>query len=162
MGGDDPQWRSLIGFPPFFADNAVSVRGLRGLATPTLWGDTVRRGCDRHVHQPPRLPLLLEYDHSPKCVARALPSDPHALRRAPREMARSACLSQCKRLLPYCETGVLGQGFVQIVAELRAHRDAVGHDPHELPLAAHVLEKHHQNCNLKKTTGSTDGLPSLA
>ena len=43
----------------------MSVRGLRGLATPTLWGAALRQRCDRYV-QRPRLNLLLEHDHSPE------------------------------------------------------------------------------------------------
>src|SRR5215218_9602213 len=62
-------------FPSIFAGNAVSVRGLRGLATPTLWGAALRQRCDRNV-QRPRLNLLLEHDHSPECVTRAPRPDP--------------------------------------------------------------------------------------
>jgi len=68
-------------FPSIFAGNAVSVRGLRGLATPTLWGAALRQRCDRNV-QRPRLNLLLEHDHSPECVARAL--SPLPVCRSPR------------------------------------------------------------------------------
>jgi hypothetical protein len=63
--------RSSAYLPSIFTGNAVSVRGLRGLATPTLWGAALRQRCDRNV-QRPRLNLLLEHDHSPECVARAL------------------------------------------------------------------------------------------
>jgi hypothetical protein len=63
--------RSSAYLPSILASNAVSVRGLRGLATPTLWGAALRQRCDRNV-QRPRLNLLLEHDHSPECVARAL------------------------------------------------------------------------------------------
>src|SRR5215212_5214300 len=77
--------RSLIGLPsPIFAGNAVSVRRLGGLATPTLWGASLRRGCNRHVQRRSWQNLLLEHDHPPECVARALPSDPRAPRRAGR------------------------------------------------------------------------------
>jgi hypothetical protein len=34
---------------------------------------------------------------------------------------------------------VIRQGFVQIVAEVPANAEAVGHHPHELPLAAQIL-----------------------
>src|SRR5215204_243335 len=79
--------RSLIGLPsPIFGGNAVSVRRLGGLATPTLWGASLRRGCNRFVQRRSWQNLLLEHDHPPECVARALPSDLHVLRRAPREM----------------------------------------------------------------------------
>src|ERR671921_2172026 len=67
--------RSSAYLPSILASNAVSVRGLRGLATPTLWGAALRQRCDRNV-QRPRLNLLLEHDHSPECVARALLSVP--------------------------------------------------------------------------------------
>ena len=49
-----------------------------------LWGASLLRGWKY---------LQLEQDHPPERVAGALPSDPHALRRAPREMLRKA-LSQ--------------------------------------------------------------------
>ena len=67
--------RSSAYLPSILASNAMSVRGLRGLATPTLWGAALRQRCDRNV-QRPRLNLLLEHDHSPECVARALLSVP--------------------------------------------------------------------------------------
>jgi hypothetical protein len=60
----------------------VSVRGLRELATPTLWGAALRQRYDRYVQWPPQLNLLLEHDHSSECMARALPSDPYGLRKA--------------------------------------------------------------------------------
>jgi hypothetical protein len=59
------------------------------------------------------------------------------------------------------EGRVIGQGFVQVVAEVPANAEAVGHDPHELPLAAQILAEK-TIWSLKKTTGSTDGLPPLA
>ena len=67
--------RSSAYLPSILASNAVSVRGLRGLATPTLWGAALRQRCDRNV-QRPRLNLLLEHEHPPECVARALLSVP--------------------------------------------------------------------------------------
>src|ERR671912_1283208 len=73
--------RSSAYLPSILASNAVSVRGLRGLATPTLWGAALRQRCDRNV-QRPRLNLLLEHDHSPECVARAL--SPLPVCRSPR------------------------------------------------------------------------------
>jgi hypothetical protein len=57
--------RSSAYLPSIFAGNAVSVRGLRGLPPPTLWGAALRQRCDRNV-QRPRLNLLLEHDHSPE------------------------------------------------------------------------------------------------
>src|ERR687890_902658 len=73
--------RSSAYLPSILASNPVSVRGLRGLATPTLWGAALRQRCDRNV-QRPRLNLLLEHDHSPECVARAL--SPLPVCRSPR------------------------------------------------------------------------------
>jgi hypothetical protein len=67
--------RSSAYLPSILASNAVSVRGLRGLATPTLWGAALRQRCDRNV-QRPRSDWLLEHDHSPECVARARPQAP--------------------------------------------------------------------------------------
>src|SRR5215217_8232231 len=37
------------------------------------------------------------------------------------------------------EGRVIGQGFMQVVAEVPTNAEAVGHDPHELPLAAQIL-----------------------
>jgi hypothetical protein len=71
--------RSSAYLPSILASNAVSVRGLRGLATPTLWGAALRQRCDRNVQRRPWQNLLLEHDHPPECVARVLLS--HPLRR---------------------------------------------------------------------------------
>jgi hypothetical protein len=39
---------------------------------------------------------------------------------------------------------MIGQGFVEVVAEVPAQREAVGHDAHELALGAQVLKEHHK------------------
>ena len=40
------------------------------------------------------------------------------------------------------QVGVVGQRLVEVVAEVPAHREAVGRHPHELSLAPHALEEH--------------------
>jgi hypothetical protein len=37
---------------------------------------------------------------------------------------------------------VIREWLLQIVAEIPAHREAVGHHPHELPLRAKIFEEH--------------------
>ncbi len=58
---------------------------------------------------------------------------------------------------------MVGQRLLQVVAqEVPTHREAVGNRSHELAFGAQVLKEHHQLCSLKKTTGSTEGLPPFA
>jgi hypothetical protein len=42
------------------------------------------------------------------------------------------------------QAGVIGKHFGQIVAEIPAQTEPVGHHPHELPLGAQPLEEEHQ------------------
>jgi hypothetical protein len=42
------------------------------------------------------------------------------------------------------QAGVIGQRFGQVVAQVPAQAEAVGHDPHQLPLRTKPLEEKHQ------------------
>jgi hypothetical protein len=60
------------------------------------------------------------------------------------------------------ERRMVGQRLEEVVAQVSPHREAIRDHPHELAFGAQILEEHHQLCSLKKTTGSTEGLPPLA
>ena len=60
------------------------------------------------------------------------------------------------------ESGVVGQGLVQIVAEVSQRTEMRSATTLMSCLSLRTFSKNITNCNLKKTSGSTLGLPSLA
>jgi hypothetical protein len=39
---------------------------------------------------------------------------------------------------------MVGQGFVEVLAQVPAQREAIGYKAHGLPFGAQILEEHHQ------------------